>query len=54
MMTEEERVREMWENEDRLYSCGYEYIAGVDEAGRGPLIGKYLVSDFPALLVKVG
>lgn len=39
MMTEEERVREMWENEDRLYSCGYEYIAGVDEAGRGPLAG---------------
>ena len=39
MMTEEERVREMWENEDRLYSYGYEYIAGVDEAGRGPLAG---------------
>lgn len=29
----------MRENEDRLYKCGYKLIAGVDEVGRGPLIG---------------
>lgn len=29
----------MWEIEDALYEKGYHAIAGVDEAGRGPLAG---------------
>jgi len=29
----------MWEIEDALYAKGYAAIAGVDEAGRGPLAG---------------
>ena len=29
----------MWEIEDALYEKGYHAIAGVDEAGRGPLCG---------------
>ena len=28
-----------WENERKLYSRGYEYVAGVDEAGRGAWAG---------------
>ena len=34
-----ERLKNMLEIEDRLYEKGYEYICGVDEAGRGPLCG---------------
>jgi len=33
------RQEKMKEAEKRLYSAGYRYIAGVDEAGRGPLAG---------------
>ncbi len=29
----------MWSFEDRAASKGYQYIAGIDEAGRGPLAG---------------
>ena len=38
---EEERLRQkkMWEIEKNLKEKGYTYIAGVDEAGRGPLAG---------------
>ena len=32
-------VKIMLELENLLYEKGYEYIAGVDEAGRGPLAG---------------
>ncbi len=41
-LTEEEellRQAEMWEIERELAKKGYRYIAGVDEAGRGPLAG---------------
>ncbi len=34
-----ERQKAMSETENRLRSEGYKYIAGVDEAGRGPLAG---------------
>lgn len=34
-----ERLKEMLKIEDSLYSEGYEYICGIDEAGRGPLCG---------------
>lgn len=38
---EEELIRQkaMWEYENRLKSNGYRLVAGVDEAGRGPLAG---------------
>ena len=38
---EEEKLRQekMWEIEESLKEKGYRYIAGVDEAGRGPLAG---------------
>ena len=38
---EEEKLRQekMWEIEKSLKEKGYTYIAGVDEAGRGPLAG---------------
>ena len=40
-MKEEEilRLKSMWEIEEGLYQKGYSLIAGVDEAGRGPLAG---------------
>lgn len=34
-----QRLKNMLEIEDGLYSKGYKYICGVDEAGRGPLCG---------------
>lgn len=38
-MKEEEivRLKAMWEIEESLFEKGYENVAGVDEAGRGPL-----------------
>lgn len=36
---ETERQEKMKETEKRLYSAGYRLVAGVDEAGRGPLAG---------------
>ena len=33
------RQRAMLETEQRLHGDGYRYVAGVDEAGRGPLAG---------------
>lgn len=34
-----ERLKNMLVIEESLYDAGYEYICGVDEAGRGPLCG---------------
>lgn len=36
---EKERLDKMLEYERELYARGYEYICGIDEAGRGPLCG---------------
>lgn len=36
---EEKRLSEMWNIENTLYDRGLRLIAGVDEAGRGPLAG---------------
>ena len=36
---EEERLQGMLEIEESLYSKGYKFVCGVDEAGRGPLCG---------------
>lgn len=36
---EKKRQEKLWEIENSLKEKGYKYIAGVDEAGRGPLAG---------------
>lgn len=36
---EQERLVQMNQYEDQLHKLGIEYVAGVDEAGRGPLAG---------------
>ena len=36
---EQERLDKMLEYERTLYAKGYDYICGIDEAGRGPLCG---------------
>jgi len=36
---EKARLKKMWEYEHRCYDNGFKNIAGVDEAGRGPLAG---------------
>ena len=36
---EEARLKSMWDIENTLFCEGYDIIAGVDEAGRGPLAG---------------
>ena len=33
-----------WEYENKIYSEGYNYIGGVDEVGRGPLIGNVVAA----------
>lgn len=32
-------MNDLWKYENELYNQGYKYIGGVDEVGRGPLIG---------------
>ena len=41
----------LYEYEDKLYQEGYTYIAGVDEAGRGPLAGPVVAA---AVILKKG
>lgn len=36
---EQERLEQMWKWERKCYQQGYQFVAGVDEAGRGPLAG---------------
>jgi ribonuclease HII len=36
---ERARLAALWQHEERLLAGGYRYVAGVDEAGRGPLAG---------------
>lgn len=38
-----ERLRKLKEYEENLYKKGIKYIAGIDEAGRGPLAGPVVV-----------
>lgn len=39
MTAEEKRIEELYFHERALISQGYKYIAGTDEAGRGPIAG---------------
>lgn len=48
---EELRLEKMLEYEKELYSKGYEYICGIDEAGRGPLCGPVVAA---AVILKKG
>ena len=45
MMNDIERVNEMWAIENEKKDMGYKLIAGVDEAGRGPLAGPVCVAS---------
>ena len=38
-----ERLNKLKEYEKKLYDKGIKYIAGIDEAGRGPLAGPVVV-----------
>ena len=44
-MNDIERVNEMWTIENEKKAMGYQLIAGVDEAGRGPLAGPVCVAS---------
>lgn len=44
-MNDVERVNEMWTIENEKKALGYNLIAGVDEAGRGPLAGPVCVAS---------
>ncbi len=37
-------MEDLWKYEKELYNKGYKYIGGVDEVGRGPLIGPVVTS----------
>lgn len=41
----EKRFKEMWQTEQTLYEKGYKFIAGTDEAGRGPLAGPVVAAS---------
>lgn len=42
-LMEKERVQNLYKHERSLHSKGYNLIAGVDEAGRGPLAGPVVI-----------
>ena len=41
---EKARLKGMLRYEEKLYAKGYRYIAGIDEAGRGPVAGPVTVA----------
>lgn len=42
---EQERLHKLWKWERNLWAAGYRRIAGVDEAGRGPLAGPVVAAS---------
>lgn len=42
---EEQRLEKLKEYENKLQNKGFEYICGIDEAGRGPLAGPVVVAS---------
>ncbi len=44
---EEARLKELKKIEQDIYNKGVKYIAGIDEAGRGPLAGPVVVAGGP-------
>ena len=42
--SDRERVKKLYEFENEIYDAGYNLVAGVDEAGRGSLVGPVLVA----------
>ena len=44
LIDDEERVKKLYAFENELYSAGFDLIAGVDEAGRGSLVGPMTVA----------
>lgn len=42
---EEQRLEKLKEYENELQNKGFEYICGIDEAGRGPLAGPVVVAS---------
>lgn len=43
LLLEKQRIQRLYKQERLLVRCGYNLIAGVDEAGRGPLAGPVVV-----------
>ena len=44
LIDDKERVKKLYAFENELYAQGYNFIAGVDEAGRGSLVGPMTVA----------